>query len=289
MNKICVLPRTQTSSSSNHCSTFRKVGSLITEVEIVGSQQTEWHLTLWRRSTLLRDKAIKLSKAKMHVYSDSELCLGRCANILPPRRSEKNKLDGSSAQTHHQALNGIDGAPSEFEWIIFQGHTTVELLRKMTTRAIKQEEFKDRIIFMSMYNDIDWSKVEESYNECFSNSLTVRDSAHRFPKGHRSFLGPGTEDKWYGAHAYKPEGKWNHSVDVMMCQFRRKRTSSFPSSVVDRGLLGQKGGKLSIHFNGDFGNVELLFAHNQFRQSSQYLHWLSKSLLRHPPASGSRK
>ena len=29
------------------------------------------------RTTLLHDRAIKLSKAKVHVYSDSVLCLGK--------------------------------------------------------------------------------------------------------------------------------------------------------------------------------------------------------------------
>ena len=33
-----------------------------------------------------------------------------------------------------------------------------EIQRKMAQNGIKLEEFKDRIIFMSMYNDIDCSK-----------------------------------------------------------------------------------------------------------------------------------
>ena len=37
----------------------------------------EWQLTPCMRSTLLHDKAIKLSKAKVNVYSDSVLFLGK--------------------------------------------------------------------------------------------------------------------------------------------------------------------------------------------------------------------
>ena len=38
----------------------------------------EWNTTPWMRSNLLlRDRAIKLSKAKVHVYSDPVLCLGK--------------------------------------------------------------------------------------------------------------------------------------------------------------------------------------------------------------------
>ena len=69
-------------------------------------------------------------------------------------------------------------------------------------------------------------KVKKISKNVFSNSLNVRENAHRFPKGHWSFLGPGTEEKRHGTHTYKPEGKWNHCADVMM----RKRTSSFLSN-----------------------------------------------------------
>ena len=37
----------------------------------------KWQFTLWMRSTVLNDKAIMLSKAKIHVHSDSVLCLGK--------------------------------------------------------------------------------------------------------------------------------------------------------------------------------------------------------------------
>ena len=73
-------------------------------------------------------------------------------------------------------------------------------------------------------------KGEENFEECFSNSLNVRDYAHRFPKGHWSFLGPGTEEKRHGTHTCKPEGKWNHCADVMMLNFVENATSSFLSN-----------------------------------------------------------
>ena len=45
--------------------------------EICGISTIEWHLTPWRKSTLLHDKAIRLSKARVHVDSDFVLCLGK--------------------------------------------------------------------------------------------------------------------------------------------------------------------------------------------------------------------
>ena len=42
---------------------------------------------------------------------------------------------------------------------------------------------------------------------CISNSEQVKNYAKRFSRGHWSFLGPGDEEKWFGTHTYKPEGK----------------------------------------------------------------------------------
>ena len=64
----------------------------------------------------------------------------------------------------------------------------IEIQIKMTTRGIRPE----RIIFMSIFNDIDWTK-NGYYKKAFffSKSQTVRDYAKRFQLGHWYFLGPG--------------------------------------------------------------------------------------------------
>ena len=52
--------------------------------------------------------------------------------------------------------------PREFEWKIFPGFTTLGLLEKiqdlMKDLQCEPEQFNDRIIFMSMYNDITWGE-----------------------------------------------------------------------------------------------------------------------------------
>ena len=59
----------------------------------------------------------------------------------------------------------------------------------------KPENFKDLSIFMSMFNDIEWRKNDEN---CFSNAEKVKNYSNRFLEGHGTFLGPGSEQKWYG-------------------------------------------------------------------------------------------
>ena len=67
----------------------------------------------------------------------------------------------------------------------FQGHTILELLheiqRKMAEHGIRPEEFKDRITFMSMYNDLDWTR-EGHFKKCVSNFIEVEGYA-QIPDG----------------------------------------------------------------------------------------------------------
>ena len=55
---------------------------------------------------------------------------------------------------------------------------------------------------MSMFNDMKWGE-QENAEKCKSNSHEVANCARRFPHGHLSFLGPGSE-KWYGTYSDKP-------------------------------------------------------------------------------------
>ena len=109
-----------------------------------------------------------------------------------------------------------------FEWEIYPGHTTLQLPDEvpLVMREMKCEPgmFKDRIIFMSMYNDIDWDK---KHNEtvCVANSHMVSDFAQECPNRYWSFLGPCSEDKWYGTHNYKPDGQRNQTADRMIAFF----------------------------------------------------------------------
>ena len=38
----------------------------------------------------------------------------------------------------------------------------------------------------------------------------------KIPRGRWSFLGPGSEKKWYGTYECKPDGSWNRSVEKML-------------------------------------------------------------------------
>ena len=120
------------------------------------------------------------------------------------------------------------------------------------------ENFNDRIT-MSMYNDIAWQE-EGNKERCEYNSQTVANSVRIFPRGHWSFLGLGSEEKWYGTYTDKPDGSWDQTAQKMMANFSGSGHPVFrASSAFERGeLRSEGGGTKSIHFNGSDENIELL-------------------------------
>ena len=94
---------------------------------------------------------------------------------------------------------------------------------------------------MSMYNDIVRGAKGNEFL-CIANSKCVAECARRFAHGHWSFLGPGSEKKWYGTHTYRPNGESNRVAEDMMINFSESGHPVFRgSSVLERGALRSKG------------------------------------------------
>ena len=88
----------------------------------------------------------------------------------------------------------------------------------------------------------------------------VADYTRKFTQGHWSFLGPGSEKKWYGTHENRPNGECDDVADIMMINFSESGHPVFRGSgAFERGDLKSKGkGQLSIHFNGSDETVEVI-------------------------------
>ena len=110
----------------------------------------------------------------------------------------------------YKELLGIDGEAIDFEWNIFPIFSSLQILQEIQNDLrrcnIELEKFTNWIIFMSMFNDIDWTRKGND-GICTSNSEKVKEYAKRFSQGHWTSLGPGDEKKWYGTLTYTPEGK----------------------------------------------------------------------------------
>ena len=164
----------------------------------------------------------------------------------------------------YRTLDTIDGEPMEFEWSIFPGLTTLQLVNKVhefTTKMGDSSQFKGRIIFMSMFNDIFWGSADNE-RECIANATLVTLFAKRFPPGRWSFFGLGSERKWYSTYIDRPQGEWDRVAESMMIRFRESGHPVFrATSPLSRGTLKSKGGgKLSTHFCADGTRLKLFFA-----------------------------
>ena len=203
----------------------------------------DWQESSWKRTTLLTDRAVRLSTAKAYVFSDSILCMGRISEN--PASARKEKTDRFMNSSQCRELDRIDGEPMEFEWKNFPGFIALQILAEihnmMTGIQCEPEQFPGRIIFMSVYYDIVWSE-KGSEELCSGHSKTVTEYARRLAHGHWSFLGPGSEKKWYGTHTYKPNGEWDRVAEDMMINFSESGHPVFRgSSALERGALRRKG------------------------------------------------
>ena len=149
-----------------------------------------------------------------------------------------------------------------------------EIQQDLEKKNIQREDFKDRFIFMSMFNDIEWKKNDE---KCVSNAEEVRNYAMKFLRGHWMFLGPESGEKWYG-DSHDQKRTWNFTVNKMVQRFEETGHPVFKStSVLSRGILKQKKGRCTIHFSGDSMNTELLFqtvhSVSQFSLYSAVANW----------------
>ena len=76
-------------------------------------------------------------------------------------------MEGLRSYSSCQDAVGIDGEAIEFEWTSFPGFSSFSILQEIQSdlarkNNIQPEEFKDQIIFMSMFNDIEWKTNDEN-------------------------------------------------------------------------------------------------------------------------------
>ena len=209
------------------------------------------------------EEVISLSHAKVHVFSDPVLCHGKRSQNPPSNTVWENKLTWFKSSSQYRTLDTIDGEPMEFEWNIFTGFTSLQLINKVQEYMTKMGDpshFKGRIIFMSMFNDISW-RSEYNEQECDANANLVSIYARRFSPERWSFLGPGSEKKWYSSHGSRPQGEWDRVAESMMLKFGGSGHPIFRATgPLSRGTLKSKGGgKLSIHFLSEGGTIETVF------------------------------
>ena len=113
---------------------------------------------------------------------------------------------------------------------------------------------------MSMFNDISCG-TKDNEAKCLENARLVSLYARRFGKGHWSFIGPGSEKKWYSIKEDSPQGIWDKIAERMLLEFAESGCPIFRATTpLSIGQLKSKGhGEHSIHFAADQGTIETIF------------------------------
>ena len=165
--------------------------------EINNLDNTQWGKSSWQHLSLIGDEAvISLQRAKVYVFSDSALCLGRIHQHPESNQAWKDRIGWIITDESYRDNDGINGEPTEFEWNIFPGFTTLQLCGKvndlLSDLGEAPETFTGRILFMSMFNDISCDR-KGNKEECLANARVVKVLAKKFGIGQWLFIGPGSE------------------------------------------------------------------------------------------------
>ena len=223
-----------------------------------------WGKNSWTRLSLIDDEiVINLQRPKVYVFSHSVLCLGTVLQHPESNEAWKNRVAGIRSEKSYRDYDAINGESTEFEWNIFPGFTTLQLCDKindlLSNLGQTPATFTGRILFMSMFNDISCDR-EDNKDECLRNAESVKVFARRFGIGQWSFIGPGSEKKWYSSEN-SPQGAWDNIAEQMLLEFAESGHPIFRATTpLSRGILKSKGrGKLSIHFAADQDTTDTIY------------------------------
>ena len=107
---------------------------------------------------------------------------------------------------------------------------------------------------------------------CMLNTNLVSLYAKRFGKGQWSFIGPGSEKKWYSISEDSPQGEWCNMTERMLLEFAESGCPIFrATSPLSKGRPKSKdNGKLEVHYCADLATIETTSNH-YFCKSAQSL------------------
>ena len=223
-----------------------ETGKLISEQkEITGVSTTDFQDATWMSTSLLCEKAYRIANAKVFVFAASVPCVGEMKG--DQTRHGRAKLNGLRKTITSRIRIESTECRRSSSGKIFPGITTMGLLEKiqdlMKDPQCEPEKFNDKNIFMSMYNDIEWrAKGNEERCQYYSPiQRTVANCARRFPRGHWTFLGAGSEEKWFRTYTNRSDGSWNQSAENMVANFSGSGHPIFRASgYFERGELRSK-------------------------------------------------
>ena len=140
-------------------------------------------------TSLLHSRVHQYAIAKVYVFSDSVLCLGRMG--------DDPKIKWYSETNFVSELNRIDGKPMEFEWKILPGFETRVVRIRWANYSVIQWISKTGSSPCQCSTTLNW-KQEEMKKYAKRIRKVLQNTLDNFLAVIGFFLGPGPEKKWYG-------------------------------------------------------------------------------------------
>ena len=89
--------------------------------------------SLLEKPVLLKEQAVKWTKARVHVYSVSVLCWGTQHGPEDAIKRWSDQVSTLKMCPAFRGLQGLDGDRIDFEWKIFPGAKALDILHKKQT------------------------------------------------------------------------------------------------------------------------------------------------------------
>ena len=177
----------------------------------------------------------------------------------------EDRLTWFKSSPEYRALDKIDGEPTEFEWNIFPGFTTLQLHRKVQEFLSRLGDTPENLLDglfscrCSTTSHGDQGTTGKSANQVLSSFLSMQRDLEQ-DNGHSSGLDQRKSGTLFAKTVHK--GERDRMAEKIMLTFAGSTHPVFRSpSPLPRGVLRIKGGgKLSIHYCADPGTIETVFA-----------------------------
>ena len=217
------------------------------QTEIGGLTTIDYKEPTWKSTTLLCDTAIEITNAKTYVFADWVLWVGSISD--QPVEAWKNKikwyLELAISKIWIELIESQWNSSGNIPRIPYNGHprrdSKIYDWITVWAWAVRRKDH--------LHVNVQWHYMGEQGNteKCETNSVTVANSARRFPLGRWSFLELGSEKKWYGTYSDKPDGKWDKTAERMMLNFAESGHPIFrATSALERGELRSKESERSL-------------------------------------------
>ena len=214
--------------------------------EISGLETIGWKYLSWKNLSLIGDeRVINHERTQVYVFSDSVLCLGKMHENSNQTLHGNNDWSGSKHLRNTETLTESTASQWNSSGIFSQDTIRCSSMKKSKVYCSDLDEtpenFIGRILFMSMFNDISCG-TRDNEEECMLNAKLVSLYAKRFGKGQWSFIGLGSEKKWYCISEDSPQGEWDRIAERMLVEFAESGCPIFRATApLSRGRLKNKG------------------------------------------------